>query len=180
MIIGSAHCEYTAHLVEWSRARDVLAGEDAVKAAGPKYLPRLDSQSDEEYGAYKARASFLGATSRTLEEYLDLVFRRAPVSNLEGCGKGLQAFMADCDLWGMDFPRYARRVLGEVLSVGRAGSLVLAGADAGRPWVSSWLAEDREAAGAAGCTHVGGSTGRRRPGPAGATLRAWKHCRQCE
>ena len=138
MVIGSAHSEYTGHLVEWSRVRDVLSGEDAVKAAGPKYLPRLDSQSDEEYSAYQARASFLGATARTLEEYLDLVFRRAPVSNLEGCGKVLQAFLADCDLWGMDFLRYARRVLGEVLSVGRAGSLVLPSAAAGRPWVSSW------------------------------------------
>ena len=38
------------------RARDVIAGEDAVKAAGEKNLPRLDSQSEEEYAAYKARA----------------------------------------------------------------------------------------------------------------------------
>ena len=59
---------------QWSRARDVIAGEDAVKAAGEKYLPRLDSQSEEEYGAYKARASFFGATARPLEEYLDLIF----------------------------------------------------------------------------------------------------------
>ena len=48
-----------------------------MKAAGEKYLPRLDSQNEEEYSAYKARASFFGATARTLEEYLDLVFRRA-------------------------------------------------------------------------------------------------------
>lgn len=142
MDIGSMHAEYTAHLAEWSRARDVLAGEDAVKAAGEKYLPRLDSQSDEEYGAYKARASFLGATSRTLEEYLDLVFRRAPATKLEACTKGLQAFVADCDLWGMDFVRYARRIVGEVLSVGRAGSLVLWDAAGKRPWVSSLRAED--------------------------------------
>ena len=44
-------------------ARDVLAGEDAVKATGEKYLPRLDSQSDGEYGAYKARASFFEGCS---------------------------------------------------------------------------------------------------------------------
>jgi hypothetical protein len=141
MIIGSLHPEYSARVEEWSRARDVLAGEDAVKAAGVKYLPRLDSQSDEEYGAYKARASFLGATSRTLEEYLDLVFRKAPVMCLDGCADGLRSFAADCDLWGMDFGRYARRVVGEVLAVGRAGSLVLWDG-AGRAWVSLWRAED--------------------------------------
>src|SRR6478736_5726053 len=117
MSIGSTHAEYGAHVAEWSRARDVLAGEDAVKAAGEKYLPRLDSQTDEEYRAYKARASFLGVTSHTLEEYLVLVFRRAPATKLEACPNGLQAFVADCDLWGMDLVRYARRIVGEVLSV---------------------------------------------------------------
>ena len=55
MAVNSAHPEYNASLPAWSRARDVLAGEDAVKAAGEKYLPRLDSQSDEEYAAYKAK-----------------------------------------------------------------------------------------------------------------------------
>jgi hypothetical protein len=62
-----------------------LAGEDAVKAAGEKYLPRLDAQTDEDYSAYKARASFFGATARTLAEYLDVIFRRVPVI---GAAKG--------------------------------------------------------------------------------------------
>ena len=50
----STNREYDASLAAWSRARDVLAGEDAVKSAGTKYLPRMDSQSDEEYEANKA------------------------------------------------------------------------------------------------------------------------------
>jgi hypothetical protein len=79
MAVGVTHRDYDATVLQWSPARDALAGEDAVKAAGEKYLPRLDSQSEEEYAAYKARASFFGATARTLEESLDLVFRRAPV-----------------------------------------------------------------------------------------------------
>jgi hypothetical protein len=115
----------------------VLAGEDAVKAAGEKYLPRLDSQSEEEYSAYKARASFFGATARTLEEFLDLVFRRVPVVAIGEC---LKAFVVACDVWGLGFLRYARRVVGEVLGVGRAGSLVLLG-ESGRPVVSLCRAE---------------------------------------
>lgn len=141
MPINSTHGDYDASVLVWSRARDVLSGEDAVKAAGPRYLPRLESQSDAEYEAYKARACFFGATARTLEEYLDLVFRRAPVIGA-GQGKALQAFAADCDLWGLDFARYARRVVGEVLSVGRAGSLVLWDKAATRPCVSFWRPED--------------------------------------
>ena len=62
----STNREYDASLAAWSRARDVLAGEDAVKATGTKYLPRMGSQSDEEYEAYKARASFFGSHSSPL------------------------------------------------------------------------------------------------------------------
>ena len=82
--VDSTHAEYDASAASWSRARDVLAGEDPVKAAGERYLPRLESQSEEEYAAYKARASFFGATARTLAEYLDLIFRRAPVVVIGG------------------------------------------------------------------------------------------------
>jgi len=56
MNVNSTHPDYDASAAAWSRARDVIAGEDAVKAAGERYLPRLDSQSEEEYAAYKARA----------------------------------------------------------------------------------------------------------------------------
>jgi len=138
--VDSTHSKYDASAPAWSRARDVLAGEDAVKAAGEKYLPRLDSQSEEEYAAYKSRASFFGATARTLEEYLDLIFRRAPTVGV-GQSKELQAFADDCDLWGMDLVHYARHVVREVLSVGRFGSLVLLD-DAKHSWVSSYRTED--------------------------------------
>src|SRR5512138_2232718 len=102
----STHADYDGFLPAWSRARDVLAGEDAVKAASERYLPRLDSQSDEEYAAYKARASFFGATARTVKEYLDLVFRKAPAFALCATAgrpaEELKGFAADCDLWGLE------------------------------------------------------------------------------
>ncbi len=49
------------------RARDFIAGEDAVKSAGEKYLPRLEAQTDEEYDAYRPRASLFNATARTAD-----------------------------------------------------------------------------------------------------------------
>jgi len=58
--------------VTWLRARDVIAGEDAVKLGGIKYLPRLDSQSDDDYLGYKSRACFFNATSRTCDGFLGL------------------------------------------------------------------------------------------------------------
>ena len=141
MPANATHPEYDASLPGWQRARDVLAGEDAVKAAGEKYLPRLDSQSDEEYASYRKRAAFFNATARTLEEYLDLIFRRAPTTTLAN-PEQLRGFVDDCDGWGTDFDRYARRVVSEVLSVGRGGTLMLGDAESGRPWVTCWQAED--------------------------------------
>jgi len=53
MPVNSTHPEYDAALPAWLRARDVIAGEDTVKAAAEKHLPRLDCQDDKEYPAYK-------------------------------------------------------------------------------------------------------------------------------
>jgi len=153
MTVNSTHPEYDAAFPTWQRARDVLAGEDTVKAAGEKYLPRLDSQTNEEYVSYGKRAAFFNATGRTLGEYLDLIFRRAPVVSVERGAAGekcerispdatLQAFVEDCDGWATDFQRYARCVVSEVLSVGRGGTLMLGNAQDGKAWVRFWRAED--------------------------------------
>jgi hypothetical protein len=70
--VSSVHADYDATAAAWQRARDVLAGEDAVKAGGERYLPRLDSQNDQEYSAYRCRASFFNATARTAEGFVGL------------------------------------------------------------------------------------------------------------
>ena len=41
------HPDYAAIPPDWSPARDVSVGEDAVKAAGEKYLPWMDSQTED-------------------------------------------------------------------------------------------------------------------------------------
>jgi hypothetical protein len=78
MAVNSTHPDYDASLPAWLRARDVLAGEDAVKVAGEKYLARLESQTDDEYAAYRTRASFFNASARTADGFLGLVCRRPP------------------------------------------------------------------------------------------------------
>ena len=78
MAVNSTHPDYDTRLPAWLRARDVLAGEDAVKTAGEKYLPRLASQTDDEYKSYKARAAFFNASARTAEGFIGLVCRLPP------------------------------------------------------------------------------------------------------
>jgi hypothetical protein len=82
MPANSTHADCDAALPGWVRGRDLLAGEDAVKAAGEKYLPRLEGQSDDDYAAYKARACFSNATRRAADAFVGMVFRKAPFVRL--------------------------------------------------------------------------------------------------
>jgi hypothetical protein len=147
MPVNSLHPEYLEMLNAWSRARDVIAGEDAVKAAGEKYLLRLDSQSDEEYAAYRARASFFNATARTADGYVGQIFRRTPFiklpANDSALGRALNDFSHDADMLGTTLAGYAKNLLFEVIAVGRAGSLVDWEAEAeNRVYVSAYSAEN--------------------------------------
>jgi hypothetical protein len=126
--VNSTHPDYDANLIAWQRARDVIAGEDAVKAAGIRYLPRLDSQTDDEYAAYKCRTSFFNASARTADGFVGLIFRREPTFKIPqkntGVGKSLDAFIEDADMRGTSLTSYAKNVTTEVIAVGRAGTLV--------------------------------------------------------
>ena len=128
MPVNSTHPDYDANAFDWLRARDVLAGEDAVKSAGEKYLPRLDSQSDEEFLAYRKRASFFNATARSAEGFIGLVFRRPPFVKVpesqSGVGRALATFLNDADMLGTTLSGYAKNVVTEVVGIGRAGSLI--------------------------------------------------------
>ena len=126
--VDSTHLDYDTTATAWLRARDVFAGEDAVKAAGVRYLPRLDSQTDDEYLAYKSRASFFNATARTADGFVGLIFRREPTVELpaggSGVGRALGNFAEDADMLGTALSAYAKNVVCEVIGVGRAGTLV--------------------------------------------------------
>jgi hypothetical protein len=142
MAVNAQHLDYLANLPVWSRARDVMAGEDAVKYRGERYLPKLVDQTDEEYQAYKARACFFNATSRTADGFLGLIFRREPTVKLpdrnSGVGGSLRVFSEDVDLMGTSLSTYCRAVVSEVVAVGRCGTLIDWGASG-----TSDYAEDR-------------------------------------
>ena len=128
MSVQSLHPEYMAAVAQWVRAREVLAGELAVKAAGEKYLPRLEHQSEAEYAAYVARTLFFNATARTAEGYVGQIFRRTPFIKLPGAdsalGRALKDFGHDADMLGTTLSGYAKNILFEVIAVGRVGTLV--------------------------------------------------------
>ena len=133
-------------LPAWLRLRDVLAGDEAIKRGGEKYVPRLDAQSDEEFRAYVDRGYFYNATARTLSGYIGMIFRREPVLQLGESSAtlhpALRSFVNDVDLLGTTLDGYAKSIVAEVVCVGRAGTLIDWNADADdRAYLSLYTAE---------------------------------------
>ncbi|MEI7732918.1 MAG: DUF4055 domain-containing protein [Verrucomicrobiota bacterium] len=128
MPVNNTHPEYDLMTAAWIRARDVLGGEDSVKVAGEKYLPKLEAQSDEEYQAYKARAVFFNAAARTLAGYVGMLFRKPPYIEVPITGSALGQAMAefnnDADMLGTSLYGFSKQIVSEVVSVGRCGTLV--------------------------------------------------------
>ena len=73
MPADTPHAQHSKYAARWQRMRDVIEGEDAIKEAGPLYLPKLALQESESYERYKARADFLAATGRSLLVFLGMV-----------------------------------------------------------------------------------------------------------
>lgn len=106
MPVNSTHPDYDAHLPAWLRARDVLAGEDAVKAEDA--APTLNPLSAVASGRSSPGAGGLAKADQ-------------PSTAL---GRALEDFVDDADMLGTSLTAYARNVLNDVLAVGRAGSLI--------------------------------------------------------
>lgn len=121
MAVTSTHADYDLASPKWRRMRDVIAGQDAVHAAGTAYLPRLSEQSDVDYAAYRKRATWFGATSRTVDALHGLLFRKAPLVEAPG---GMAAMLDDLTMTGQSAEGFAQHLAREVLEVGRAGVLV--------------------------------------------------------
>uniref|UniRef100_A0A6M3LGY1 DUF4055 domain-containing protein n=1 Tax=viral metagenome TaxID=1070528 RepID=A0A6M3LGY1_9ZZZZ len=116
--VNTRHAEYDARAAQWERCRDVLAGSDAVKAAGTRYLPRLSGQDDPEYAAYQLRADWYGATDRTLTGLAGAIFRRDPqvVFPESDLGKSL---LKDLSWTGLSLTQMAYQACKDILGMGR-------------------------------------------------------------
>src|ERR1051325_11202430 len=125
MPVNSTHADYDDNLDAWQRIRDVLAGDRAIKRAGAKYVARLDSQSDDEFRSYVERGFFYNATARTVSGYVGMIFRRDPVLQLPeksvALHPALKAFLNRVDLLGTTLDSYAKNVITDGISLGRAG-----------------------------------------------------------
>ena len=155
MPVNSTHPSYDENAEAWQRIRDVLAGDTAIKRAGEKYVPRLDSQTDDEFRAYVERGFFYNATARTVSGYIGMIFRRDPVLGIgmpatSPMRRTLEAFTRDVDLLGTSLNSYSKKLVHDVVALGRAGTLIdwgvstpatMATGEPARAYVSMYAAE---------------------------------------
>lgn len=91
---------------KWAKCRDVIGGEEEVKKARTKYLPKPSGMEDEEYDGYLERAEFFNATGRTVEGLHGMMFRKNPIievpdnlkdilDNVDGKGNSFVQFISD-------------------------------------------------------------------------------------
>jgi hypothetical protein len=160
--ITSTHIEYGASLLKWGRLRDAVAGRDAIMAhdaaeslkpakSRNSYLPPLSDQDQAEYSAMQARASWFGATDRTVNALAGLIFAKDPEVKTQGA---INALLRDIDLSGTNLRDFAQKIVVEELTTSRVGLMVefpdtdtstMTQAEAelanARPYITAWAAE---------------------------------------
>lgn len=139
MPVNSCHRDFTDASDRWQTIRDCIAGSDAIKAAGTRYLPALGSHEGVKgaYQNYKFRALWVNATNRTHDALLGFLFRKEPQITLGPKGSTTTLIseeeQANIDLGGNSILDYARLVGDDVASIGRAGTLIDMTTDEGKP-----------------------------------------------
>ena len=121
MPVNAKSKKYSRFLEQWQRCRDVLSGQDAIHAAGTKYLPMLKEQSQEEYLAYVKRTTFYNATFRTVAGLRGMLLEKEPVIEV---AESVRSMLEDVTLSGSSFLLFLTEVIYQVLGISRAGILV--------------------------------------------------------
>lgn len=136
MPINSMHPDYAARTKQWERCRDAYEGQDAIKEKGPKYLPRLSEQTNEDYDAYKDRALFFSITSKTISALVGMATVRPPVVKMPS-----EMSMYYEDNQGIQFFEQMTSCLSENILMGRIGLLIDWPMEGGDAQVSRYVAE---------------------------------------
>ncbi len=116
--------ELTTRLATIKKVRDVVSGEEAVKAGRETYLPKLPGHDDTnplDYEFYLQHAYFYPATSRTAAGLRGLVFRKDPLVVVP---QELEKYKKNITADGQSLIAFSKDVLMEVIQTNRCGLFV--------------------------------------------------------
>lgn len=138
MPVNSTNDAYDYWVKFASVARIVEQGEASVKAYGTDFLPKPGGLTDQEYQAYKRRASFVGAVDRTVQTYRGLIFRKEPIITVPDL---MNPVLEQFTLGGETFDNFAKWTAGELINPGRIACLVDWNEATGKPYVAPYVGE---------------------------------------
>jgi len=118
MPVNNKHNDYVKRVNQWSKCRDAISGSDAIKKSATKYLPKLSGQNQDEYNAYKQRALYYNASSRTVQGLMGAIFRKP--YNLE-FPERFKEQLESITLDGISLESFVRDVVSQTLVTGRLG-----------------------------------------------------------
>lgn len=119
--VRTTHPDYEKFAPKWKRARDVIAGQDAMHTAGEAYLPKLTDETANEYKARIKRSDFFNGTWRTIDALSGMAFRKPPTQDVPAA---IESYLDDITMSGLTMEGFAKETVEEMLSVGRIGVLI--------------------------------------------------------
>ena len=123
---STLNLQYVKYLPLWQKCRDAYEGQAQVHARGPVYLPKLSKDEDDDlYKQRLMRATFFGATQRTVDALVGALFKNNMVENVpEYLKKWEQNVTASNKVSLVNFKQFAHGITGETILVGHCGVLV--------------------------------------------------------
>lgn len=118
--------ESESMLAKWQMIADCIAGQEAIKKAGVKYLPAPNPEDTTpanvlRYQDYVTRALFFNVVANTLSGLVGQVFNTDPVSEYP---PELEPLWYDADGRGVTLIQQAKKALSTTLAAGFCGILV--------------------------------------------------------
>jgi hypothetical protein len=139
MPINTPHPLYKANIARWAKCRAAYEGEDVVKAAGQEFLPKIgESQTGKDYSAYKSRAVYYEAVSRTIDGFVGAIARKPSVIELPPV---MEDFLTDATAEGVGMGEFIKKLCAETLLISRCGILVDYSEEDARSYFSVYVAE---------------------------------------
>ena len=121
MPVTTTHDQYQDNADRWKTMRDVIEGEDKVKAEGEAYLPKPAGRTDDDFKKYIQRAQFFDATGKTAAGMVGGIFRKPPKMKL---ATAIEYLLEDADGKATPLDQLAKDAAHEVIGLGRMGLLV--------------------------------------------------------
>lgn len=128
--VRTTHPEYNKRLPQWKIMRDVIEGDDAIKAKGEEYLPRpctaheiYDSYEQKQYDSFLGRAIFTNYTAQIKDCLHGMIESRPANIDVPENMKG-EKFLRNVDYQGNSADQFFSDCLEDVIVTGFGGILV--------------------------------------------------------